>query len=279
MMLRFKDELLLISILVVLLIIIITFFESSVLRIILGLPFVLFFPGYALVSALFPKRSALDSIERVALSFGLSIAVVAGIGIILNYTPWGITLYSVLASLSACILVISAIAWVRRWRLVDEERITISFSLSLRPWRGQNCADRILSVVLMVAIIGTVGIMGYAVSTPKAQERFTEFYVLGHEGKAGEYPDEVTVGEETVVIVGIVNHEREGMSYRLEITIDGNKGGGINQIALGREEKWEKEVSFTPSEVGEKQKVELVLYTDGQPYRRLHLWLNVKEQE
>src|SRR3972149_42796 len=68
-------------------------------RIILGLPFVLFFPGYALMAALFPRKDDIDPIERVALSLGLSIAVVPLIGLALNYSPWGIRLDPILASL------------------------------------------------------------------------------------------------------------------------------------------------------------------------------------
>ena len=61
-------------------------------RIVLGVLFVLFFPGYTLVAALFPARNSIGRIERLALSFGLSIAVVPLIGLGLNYTPWGIRL-------------------------------------------------------------------------------------------------------------------------------------------------------------------------------------------
>ena len=75
-------------------------FTTGPLRIGLGLPFVIFFPGYTLLSALFPKRDDLSGIERVALSFGLSIAVVPLIGLILNYTPWGIKLYPILTSIT-----------------------------------------------------------------------------------------------------------------------------------------------------------------------------------
>jgi uncharacterized membrane protein len=48
---------------------------------------VLFFPGYTLISALFPRKDSLSGVERLALSFGLSIAVVPLIGLILNYMP------------------------------------------------------------------------------------------------------------------------------------------------------------------------------------------------
>src|SRR5659263_694396 len=72
--------------------------SESVLRNILGLPLVLFLPGYALIAALFPAKSDLDGIERTALSFGLSIAVVPLMGLGLNYTPWGIRLLPILIS-------------------------------------------------------------------------------------------------------------------------------------------------------------------------------------
>jgi len=179
MRIRLQNELLLVNILTILLIIIITFFPSDVLRIILGLPFVLFFPGYTLIAALFPRRNALDSIERVALSFGLSIAVVPLIGLILNYTPWGIKLEPILVSLTIFIVVTSLIAWYRRHRLAEVARFTVSFNFSLSPWRGQSSVDKILSIILIAAILGAIGTLGYAIATPKVGESFTEFYVLG----------------------------------------------------------------------------------------------------
>ncbi|MDD4498015.1 MAG: DUF1616 domain-containing protein, partial [Methanosarcinaceae archaeon] len=50
--------------------------NETFIRTALGLPLVLFLPGYALIAALFAAENNLDGIERIALSFGLSIAVV-----------------------------------------------------------------------------------------------------------------------------------------------------------------------------------------------------------
>jgi len=279
MTIKFNNELLLITISVILLIVIITWFQSSVLRIIVGLPFLLFLPGYTLIAALFPKRSALGIIERVALSFGLSILVVPFIGFILNYTMWGITLNSIIIILTIFVLASSIIAWIRRRRLFDEERFVISFTLSLRPWMGWGNVDKLLSVILAAVLLGTIGIIGHVASTPGEKEKFTEFYLLGPDGKAEGYPEELTVGEIAKVMVGIVNLEYEEVSYELEITIGGNKYGDMIQVALGSEEKWEREVFFTPVVAGEKQKVEFVLYNDGESYRRLHLWIDVTAQD
>jgi uncharacterized membrane protein len=49
--------------------------NESPVRIILGLPLVLFLPGYSLIAALFIRKDDLDGIERIALSVGLSIAI------------------------------------------------------------------------------------------------------------------------------------------------------------------------------------------------------------
>jgi hypothetical protein len=113
---------LIINILVIVLIIIITFVPYDLPRIILGLPLVMFFPGYTLIAALFPKRDDIDSIERVALSFGLSIAVVVLIVLMLNYSPWGIKLYPILISLGIFILVTSLIA---RQLVIEPRLLTV----------------------------------------------------------------------------------------------------------------------------------------------------------
>ena len=279
MRIRLQNELLLVNILTILFIIIVTLFPSNVLRIVLGLPFVLCFPGYTLIAALFPRRNPVDSIERVALSFGLSIAVVPLIGLILNYTPWGIRLYPILISLAVFIFLTSIIAWYQRRRLPEVERPTVSFNLSLTPWKGQNFVDKVLSVILIAAIVGVIGTLVYVIATPKTGERFAEFYVIGLEGKATDYPSELNVGEAGKVIVGVTSHEKAEASYRVEVRIDGVKNSEAGPIVLGDEQKWEEIVSFSPDRAEDNQKVEFLLYKNegSEAYARIHLWVNVKE--
>ncbi len=71
----------------------------SIVRIVVGGAFVLFIPGYTLVQLLFPSRE-MDIIERIALSIGLSLAVVPLTGFLLNYSPWGIMLDPIVISIS-----------------------------------------------------------------------------------------------------------------------------------------------------------------------------------
>ncbi len=76
-------------VLALLLILMVFVAPDNALRQVLGLIFVLFLPGYAATAALFPENDQIDGIERAALSFGLSIAIVPLIGLALNFTPWG----------------------------------------------------------------------------------------------------------------------------------------------------------------------------------------------
>jgi len=139
--------------------------------------------------------------------------------------------------------------------------------------------NRVLSIILGITIMGALGALGYVIAAPKVGERFTEFQVLGLEGKATDYPRELKVGEEGKVIVGIINREHETVSYRMEVKIDGVRNNQVGPLELGHDERWEEIVSFSPDRAGDSQKVEFLLYKNGEnePYLKLHLWVNVTE--
>ena len=139
--------------------------------------------------------------------------------------------------------------------------------------------NKAFSIILMVVIVCTIGALVYVVTVPEVGETFTEFYLLGLEGKAEDYPEELVAGEEASVVVGIVNREGEDMSYWFEVVIDGERNKHVGPVELAYEEKWEQEVSFAPDRVGDDQKVEFLLYKMGEsePYLELYLWVDVKE--
>jgi len=86
------------------------------LRYALGGIFILFLPGAMLITALYPREGELDGLERLALSIGLSLAVVPLIGLALNYTPWGITLAPIMVSLAFFAEVMGVVAFVKKFR-------------------------------------------------------------------------------------------------------------------------------------------------------------------
>ena len=88
----------------------------------LGSVYILWLPGYTFLRVLFPvKRSekgntkSLDAIERVVFSIGVSLALVPLTGLLLNYTPWGIRLTSIVLTLLALTLIFSGAALIREY--------------------------------------------------------------------------------------------------------------------------------------------------------------------
>jgi uncharacterized membrane protein len=87
---------------------------------VLGSIFVLWLPGYTFIKALFPTKvpiktssESLDTIERVALSSGMSLALVPIVGLLLNYTPWGIRLTPIVLSLLSLTTIFATVAIIR----------------------------------------------------------------------------------------------------------------------------------------------------------------------
>ncbi|NJE06979.1 DUF1616 domain-containing protein [Thermococcus sp. M39] len=195
------------------------YYPESLARKALGLAFVLFFPGYVFITALFPKKKELDNLERLALSFGLSIAIVPLIGLGLNYTPWGIRLIPILVSLTVFNAIVGIIAIYRRAKArepwipwIDIEKLKEELE-----WDKASKLDKALTVILIIAIFSSIATLAYVITHPKPGEKFTEFYILGPNGKAADYPTELKVGEEGRVILGIANHEYRNVTYYVEV--------------------------------------------------------------
>lgn len=253
-------------------------------RIVLGAIFLLFFPGYALLAALFPRKDSLENFERVVLSFVLSVALVPLVGLILNYTPWGIRLWPIFVSIASLVFVFSFIALYRRRYLTRNERFELRVhigKLKIPRWGGATKLDKVLYSLLILSVLGAIGALFYVVTTPKAGDVFTDFYVLGSGGMAQEYPRQLLLGEQSEVTLGIVNHEHQDTSYRIEVLFNGEENQVIGPVVLANEEKWENKFALVLTKAGKNQKVEFLLYKGGEtePSLTLHLWLDVIERQ
>ena len=146
--------------------------------------------------------------------------------------------------------------------------------------------DKILTVILIIAIITAATLTIYVIITPKKGEEFTEFYILGEGGNASNYPSNLSAGEEGTVIVGVVNHEYEPVAYLFRAEIE-NKTIGEREMPLAHNETVEFPFTFSVSR-GEKgkKKLEFLLFRQNQnqsesinltaPYRELHLWIDFR---
>jgi uncharacterized membrane protein len=266
--------------------VILTFYQplaSLSVRIPLGFLLVLFLPGYVLIAALFPMKNDMSGLERVMFSLGFSLVVTPMIGLGLNYTARGIEQNSVVSSLAVFILAFALIGWIRRNMLPPKDRFSVGFlkgarelmgGLKLRRHLGINKA---IIVLFVLAIIASISTTAYIFLNPKQEEGFTEFYVLGIDGMADDYPTSVGVGNISTVTVGVVNHENRMMSYLLRVA-------SVNSMLLEREielnngHTWEDKISYMLRDSGAHQKLRFLLYKDGNftfPYRELYLWINI----
>ncbi len=283
--------------------------NTSPLRIVIALPMVLFVPGYTLIAALFPSGKEIDGIERVALSFGLSIAVVPLIGLALNYTPWGIRLDPIVVALSVFTLTMVAVAQYRRYMTPPADRFMVPFremasSARSELFSGESRLDRALSVVLVLAMVAAVAATIYVIAVPKEGEKFTEFYILGAKGKAADYPTALFIGVPETVTVGIGNHEYATTSYLAETWLfntsfdPATNLSSVDQavlldsfpVTIAHNTTYEAPVQITATSEGFNQ-IKFLLFKDVAPsesitgldrvnasYRDLHLWVTIRER-
>ena len=282
--------------------------NETFLRVMFGIPMVLFVPGYALIAALFPAAKDLDGIERAALSFGLSIAIVPLIGLVLNYTPWGIRLDPIVASLCMVTVLLCMVAQYRRALLQKDERFVVpakalygAMKAEFLPQTGSRL-DRVLSVVLLLAVIAAVATTVYVIVVPKEGEKFTEFFILGKDRMAADYPTRLVAGQNNSLYIGVGNHEYRNITYTVEtymvsMAFD-ERTNTSSLLAMDRLARFTvplshnqtviRPYSFIPDKTG-YNRIEFLLFNETVPgervtgmerinrsYRDLHLWISVR---
>jgi uncharacterized membrane protein len=251
----------------------------AILRFTFGLVYILFIPGYLLQAALFPLVTDLDGTERVALSFALSLVVLSPIALLLDRLPWGIRVWPIVISLCIFIVVCTAAGMWRRLLLPAAERFDITLGIDLKGWWAmQERGNRVVYMVLVVTL-ATVFLTALSIFIlPRPAQRFTEFYILGSQGLAQDYPIEVAVDETVIATVGITNQEGIASAYRIQVKSGNRVLTQEGPVVLDYDKTWEHALEFAIPVAGDDQQILFVLERDGQPspYRTLRLWINVK---
>lgn len=261
------------------------------LRAALATPLLFVLPGYVLVATLFPQRDlpALEGPamfgeqdrvglrERLALSFGLSVALLPLFGIVLALSPWSVDAGPVLGVLVAFVGVVGVVAALRRRRLPEHVR----FHLPVHRWieEGRRAVsegptiDRVLNVVLLAAVLLALGTAGYALAVPQDGEQFTDVAVLTEDGGelvANDYPDEVAAGQSAELITAIENHEGQEHTYHVVVTLERPADGAEAEVnrfgrSLAPGERWTERHEVTPELTGERLRLNYYVYRDGVP--------------
>jgi uncharacterized membrane protein len=333
---NYRDILAVIALLVVLIAAVLTPAGNPA-RILLALIALVFLPGYALTLALFPERrhrrrveaaSLLDPTgsvtgraetlragltdgERVALSFGLSLATIPIYGLLIEVV-WGeYTLVSLLATLTATVGALLAVGASRRRRVESTAEVPfdgIGPSRGVRWIVGPNPRDagidalsslglaerrsQVTSIALGIAVVVSVVTFGFALATPLDGNQYTEAYLLtdqGDELAAVNYPR--AAGDEPAELVLVLeNHEGRQVDYTTVVTLERISPDGNTQpirtldqfeTTLSADDKWQHPHTLALDESGADLRVAYLVYRGDPPatptrataYRNLTLWL------
>lgn len=285
---------------------------SPPLRAVLGLPFVLFVPGYVIVALLFPGASnaelsigddrhnftQVDWPERLALSVGISVTLLPIIGLLI--APAGYDEITVVGSLAALILLGTVGAAIRRFRLSPADRLHVPFPrLALS---GSRSVAGVVNLVLALGIVFSASSLAYAVAAPNQGETYSTLYI-GTETASGElvasnYPSEFTVGEPQSLVIGVENAESRYIEYTVvaelqrvreegdTLTVVEEEELGRFHLALDSGETWRRQHALEPELVGTDLRVQYLLYRGSAPadtsdesaYRTVSLWIDVADR-
>ncbi|WP_227354024.1 DUF1616 domain-containing protein [Haladaptatus salinisoli] len=268
----------------------------------LGLPFVLFAPGYALVSLLFPgtgpsrrsgwtsparvRREGITPGERAALSFGGSLALVPVLALSLSLASVPFEPLPVLVAVFGLTLTLSVFAALRRGNVPAEDRFGVSFRTGASRLRAalfgaESSADVALNVVLALSVVVALSAVGFAFAAPQDGERFSRLSLLEREGGkfvTAKNPEPFEVGETKPVHVAVDNREGKSVEYtvvvqlqRVEQRPDGS-ARVVDRVELDRlshrvaaGESWRTRYAISPTMAGENLRLQFLLYKGDPP--------------
>jgi uncharacterized membrane protein len=252
--------------------------------------FVLCAPGYAVVAALFPRAGgdeegdAIDWVERLALSVGVSVAALAFVGLAFAIAPWEIRVVPVVLTLAVIAVGVAGVGAYRQWSLPPAERV----GASLERWAERTSAglfasdgrSRLLNALLVVCLLVATASVVYAVAVPRGGAAFTEFYVVSETETgdlvAADYPATFDANQTNAVHVGLTNHEHREMEYVVVVAAQRVPGENDSlevrdqreltrvRASVEPNETWTRKLNVTPeverTPDGQDERLRLVLY-------------------
>lgn len=271
--------------------IVVTASSGSPLRLAVTLPLALFLPGYALTAVLFPGTESgrevasssrwrgIDVVERLAISFALSLAIVPLAVLVLPATGLGLGPDPLAATLGAVTVVAAQLGVVRRLRLPRADRFVVSPVAALERRREAGQTVTLSTVVLGGAIVLAVGALLFGLLAPTSAGGYSELglYTDDENGDlvAGDLPDELAPGETAAVTVSLENQEGAHTEYTVvvqqQVLADGEVTDRTELDRLeasvpdGETVTAETAVAPTPDvELDEPVRIAFLLY-DGEP--------------
>jgi uncharacterized membrane protein len=285
-------------------------------RAVFGLPLLLFLPGYAVLTVLFPTRSppysnqlllksdsdfrSIDSVERMALSVGMSFALLPLIALVfwaIDDQGFGTTV--LLGMLTAITVLGMVYGTHRRLQLPKWQRYQVPISHWIDEIEENIFDDEVTettwNIILIISIVLAVGSLGYVVVVPNQSASYTRVSLLTQDASGdlsvANYSTEIEAGTGIDPILAIENRERTPVSYTIIIEIQhiiDDKTVSSTELARYRAVVPAGETAYvnhtvSPTVVGETLKLQYLVYKGEPPsdptatnaYRTLFLWIDV----
>jgi len=279
--------------------------ESVPVKTAVGIPLLLFLPGYGLVMALFPRARVQSAQftgvvapstgrdargvafgERAALSFGTSVALVPLVVMALAVIGRPLDAVHLTASVSLATLLGLVFGAIRRHRVPESER----YHLPVTAWLGRlrdatvgapTRTDAILNVAVVLAIVVGTGGFVVAETTAVASGSHTTMAVLDQNSTgtfvAGDYPAELTANDAEDLLVRVENEEGELMTYQLvgELQQVDTSGDEVEVLrrervesastTIGDGQTWDHRHEISPQTTGTDLRLTYYLYRGEAP--------------
>ena len=217
---------------------------------IVGVPLVLFVPGYVWVEVFFDSRMSVAL--RAALSVALSLTVTALGGVLLSVAGLQLDRSSWLAVLAGMTLAGAAAAGAQRAR---RPIVTLGEPIEVSRTQRMSVAQGVRFGMAGLLGAAAVGIAVYSANA-QAQPPFTQLS-LSQRGSAPGTAE---------VVLG--NHEQGAQRYRVEVSTDGVASKEWT-VSVAEGESWRSSV---PARPGDQLAVDVYRTpSEGTPYRRVTL--------
>jgi len=277
---------------------------SQLLHAVVGVPLLLFLPGYVVVAAAFPESAdaatsdqpfdpspadpaaTVDGVERAALAFGMSVALLPVVALAIALSPFSLSRSPIVAAFVGLICVGAVVAALRRARLAPDRRYRVPVARWVADLRGGLFGtDRwyggLVNAVLIVSVLVATATMGYALAMPQDGESYSSLALLTENDsgdvEAAGYPTNFTAGESAELVVSVENNEGTETNYtvvavvqRVDPTAEGVRV--LEQRELDRidatvapGETWQRTHEVAPELVGEDLRLQYYLYRGDVP--------------
>jgi uncharacterized membrane protein len=246
-----------------------------------GIPLIIVLPGLLFISVLWPPKSGLEPVHRIALIIPTSVAIVGILLLVVNYF-FSYNFEIVVLVLASLEIVLSVIASIRTPISSSPTEVFSRYRKFVTTLTSQDLKIGHLFLGISILVFGIS--IAYTALTPRQSRDITELFLV----EPGRIIDKQSImvkqGDPFNLTVAVRNLESMHHEYQIEVwgvRQFGEKQDPILHIERFILEKNETKQSSLPlimNSAGANKGVEILLYIDNEPgpYRRIYISIDVE---